>query len=108
MSIKCTNGTIKDSKKNTVNCNQLTDENCFDDSYKYCNKLNTGQIIKMVAISVISIILLVIIVHFLSYIPIVGPMAKRIIYLIGFVIIGVSVYEIYKNYKAIPKPPKKK
>ena len=47
MSIKCTNGTIKDSKKNTVNCNQLTDVNCFDDSYTYCNKLNTSQKIQI-------------------------------------------------------------
>ena len=56
----------------------------------------------------IIIILLVIIVHFLSYIPIIGPMAKGIIYLIGFVIIGVLVFEVYKNFKAKPKPPKKK
>lgn len=86
-------------QKNTVNCNQLTDKNCFDDSHKYCKKLNIGQIIKMVAISVISIIVLVIIVHFLSDILIISLLAKSLIYLFGFIIIRILVYKIYKIIK---------
>ena len=54
--INCTNGSIKDGSK-TVTC-RTSDKDCFPDSYTYCKKLSTSQIVVLAAIGVAGLCVL--------------------------------------------------
>jgi len=99
--INCTNGSIKDGSK-TVTC-QTSDKDCFPDSYTYCKKLSTSQIVVLAAIGVAGLCVLGLVNWILSKLPLIGGLLKLVINLITLGIIAVVVYMVYENYKAKPK-----
>ena len=97
--IHCTNGSLKDDSK-TATCDEDDKTSCFPDSYKYCKKFTSSQIAIIVSACVLGIIIIGIANWVLSFVPILGGIAKIIINFVLLVGIAAGVYVMYMDFKA--------
>ena len=97
--INCTNGSLKDSKK-TTDCDNDDISKCYDNSYKYCNKFTTAQLILMIMVGVVGLLVVWLVSSLLRFFPIIGGVGVFLIRVALLILTTGSVYIIYQNSNA--------
>lgn len=96
--ITCTNGSLKDGS-GQVTC-ESDDSKCYDNSYTYCRELTREQIAVLIAIGVVGLVVVSFLTYFLRKIPLIGGLGALAINLAVLVLIAITIYVVYNNYKA--------